>query len=1124
MGRTLPCVFVGLLLLLGGQASLAPVEARQEAGGAAPPSTSGRASEDVTWGPDLRLTTDASGDRNPSLFADSSGDFHLFWERFASKQMYMRLGDNGSVVLPERLITVASSSYQESGQRTPNIGIDDRQEVHVVWTTQGVYGPMYQKYDVNGWPKCQPINLAPSAKNPHVVSLAVGQKQRAYTVSEDEPEGRVEMSYVENNSGEYYLHWGLLAGKWGNGTTIAVDPAGYPHVLFRNATNGRLMHAKFDPEGQLLQNATSYLNQWFLGPDAPMPEIAFGPDGTMHILQAAWSWGPAHLYYAKLTNDGKALSGDMLLSNLSSSIGDLCVDRYGSVHIVFNNWTDGDLYYVRIPPDGGGEPMPAVRLTNTDGYVAGAVIAAGAGGGLGVAWFDNRDGGMGEIYFKAGLRPGVIIASEEEDREASLHLKETYRFPASVRNLGMAGDEVNLSINSSFGGVEGGIGPGYDGPGWKLWLDSPTARLGPREKRDLWVNVRAPSSGLDGENLTLRVSAVSGLDPDAWDDIVLRAGLSLTRRIDLNCTDDRREAPPDAAATFNLTIMSWDYFETVNLTMVRPPGWETFLSSSNLTLLPWEPKAVKLSVIPASFAKANTTGAVTVTAASVFAPNVTASVSVNVRVAPVLDLSIIPDPAESSVLPGRTAQYVLTVAKEGNVDNDTEVRLATGAVPEGWNATLNVSELRLRLSQTVLVGLSVQAPDKAFAGQRLPLLVEARDAGGGVLAACTVNTTVEAVHALEIEPEYSELEAYPGGTANAAVYLLNNGNGPETLLPGEPVLPVGWQVRLELPDGSEVGPGNPAVLRPGNLTKLRLVVYVSADSTAGRYFVNAVLRNAEGTGFDVTAFVDVLQVFNFSVGTDAPETSAAPGGTARFELFARNRGNGPENASLSLFGLPAGWRKPVFLAVDGGRADRFVAGPFSTVRVYLEVAVPGDFTGDSLDLAVRASASGGWTGSVGLRLRIMSVNIEIGNLEYEPAKPRPGQVVRFRMEITNTGDIDLEHVVFAVLDGNRTIFSRDLGRLDSGVGWVREFEWTASAGRHTLRFVADPLNATAEQFENDNSLEAAIVVEPGKSGGAAPWQLAVAGTVAVLAGVVALALVLRRRRGREAGKARRRSR
>jgi hypothetical protein len=75
-----------------------------------------------------------------------------------------------------------------------------------------------------------------------------------------------------------------------------------------------------------------------------------------------------------------------------------------------------------------------------------------------------------------------------------------------------------------------------------------------------------------------------------------------------------------------------------------------------------------------------------------------------------------------------------------------------------------------------------------------------------------------------------------------------------------------------------------------------------------------------------------------------------------------------------------------------------------------------------------------------------------------------------------------------------------------------------------LRFVADPLNATAEQFENDNSLEAAIVVEPGKSGGAAPWQLAVAGTVAVLAGVVALALVLRRRRGREAGKARRRSR
>ena len=233
----------------------------------------------------------------------------------------------------------------------------------------------------------------------------------------------------------------------------------------------------------------------------------------------------------------------------------------------------------------------------------------------------------------------------------------------------------------------------------------------------------------------------------------------------------------------------------------------------------------------------------------------------------------------------------------------------------------------------------------------------------------------------------------------------------------------------------------------------------------------------------------------------------------------------PENASLSLWGLPAGWRKPAFLAVDGGRADRVQAGPFSTVRVYLEVAVPGDCAEDGLDLAVRASASGGWTGSVGLRLRILSVNIEISALAYEPAKPRPGQAVRFRMEITNTGDVDLEHVVFAVLDGNRTIFSRDLGRLDSGVGWVREFEWTASAGRHTLRFVADPLDATPEQFENDNSAEATILVGPEKTGGTAPWQLAVAGTFAALAGAAALALaLLRRRRGPDAGKGRRRSR
>jgi hypothetical protein len=84
------------------------------------------------------------------------------------------------------------------------------------------------------------------------------------------------------------------------------------------------------------------------------------------------------------------------------------------------------------------------------------------------------------------------------------------------------------------------------------------------------------------------------------------------------------------------------------------------------------------------------------------------------------------------------------------------------------------------------------------------------------------------------------------------------------------------------------------------------------------------------------------------------------------------------------------------------------------------------------------------------------------------------------------------------------------------MGWVFEFDWMASAGKHTLRFRADPNGTVAERNETDNLQQVTITVEAEKKGGPEPGQAAAAAAGAV-AVVAALVLLLRRRRRAGAG-------
>jgi hypothetical protein len=567
---------------------------------------------------------------------------------------------------------------------------------------------------------------------------------------------------------------------------------------------------------------------------------------------------------------------------------------------------------------------------------------------------------------------------------------------------------------------------------------------------------------------------------------------------------------------FALSVGTWDYYDEVSLVADVAGSWRAFSDPYRLELGPWDSAFANLTVVPPADADANLTALVTVHAVSGVNRSLTASVQVRVRVLPELSVALVPEWTEDSVAPGGVAEYSIGVRKDGNVPGPTEVRLETGPVPEGWNATLGTAVLQLYPGQTSTVGVRLRAPELALAGERATVEVLARDASGGLFDSCRLNATVEEVRKLILWTGNFTVQASPGGTASAAVFARNDGNCPETLTPGERIMPAGWDARFMLPGGSVVGPGAPAVLAPRSLTELALVVHVPSRELADTYFVTAMLETANGTALETTVYVEVLRVVSVSAAVDRTSAPVRPGGTARFTFTAMNSGNLEETLEFNLSGLPLGWRSPDFRTEAGALTNVLDVPAFGSARMLLDIAVPEDAVLEGANLLAGVRSMANFTASFVLELDILGQNIALSKLTFEPRKPVPGDKVHFRVHVSNTGDVEIGHVLLAVLDGEKVLAWRDLGLLEPGMGWVFEFDWIAAAGKHTLRFRADPNGTVAERNETDNLQQVTLTVEAEKKGGPEPWQAvaAAAGAVVVLA---ALVLLLRRRRRAGAG-------
>ncbi|MBM4249095.1 MAG: hypothetical protein FJ149_06615 [Euryarchaeota archaeon] len=1032
------------------------------------------------WQDDRRLTNNGGEDTYPTLVVDTFGNSFVMYYRDRTHK-YIKIDRYGNPLFDEKDIVSAQIPTQHCGQPCERIGIDSQENFHVVWTTQTLYGPMYQKFASNGNPLTQPINLAPMASNPHVVNLAVGKNNRGYFAYENEGSERIEMAYVDNN---FNLHTGYLSTTSGEGVTLGLNKKDYPYVFSKSWSGTGMWVTIFSPEGQVFQSPTKVDTPVAgSGWDSPLPALAFSTDGACHMLQASRASGIKTLYYTKLGPDGAKLTNDIMLTSNSNDYGDICVDSKRNVYIIWGDAGDQDIYYVRIQPNQENATLQPVRLTNAPGIDRDPQITVDPEDSLHTSWVSDRDGNK-EIYYKFAFSYGVELGMtpDEMAKIMYIHPNETKSANITVRNMGGQNDTMYLGIAGDFYGKEGGTGKDYKGEGYKLWIDEKHKELNldAQEIRKIPIYVRGAARGTPNEYIKVVVNATSTMNPMKNDTVEFRTYLVVDHRITLKCAERVRVTSAGVPTQYSISVSNiGDIDERVIISVNGPPGWEYEVDSDLVKLRPTETWMLTLKVTPPPDAQADEMGVVTVTGRSEAEYSVKDQVTTHTLVMPYMFIELGADEPEKFVDPGNPTYFTLRVSNYGNMAGTVIIILEIVSGTGLWITSLDTNAVGVAGGETKQVILTVVAPTDAEAGTRLVVRVQGFDAEKRYSAECLVTTIVRQVHNIRVAatPEMQSLR--PADVATYAVVLANLGNGAEEVTLGASELPVGWDLSYQRLDGSLISEIDELYLQPGSSLTINAIVRTAVGSLAQLYAIKGRLLDRDKNVYLINMGIEILQEYDIDVTTTLSKQTGVPGGKVLYTIIGKNKGNGFDTLTFETSGLPREWQGIEFRDVNFELQNELSLNASGLERMSLVVPIPAGVNGTSVEFYVTARSLGMVTDSVKLVLDIRMANLVISKVTCSPKTLRANKLATLVVTIDNIGEVNVENVTVRFYQDRAIMGNERLERVSGGTNRTATFTWMAKGGTHSLRFVVDPDNLIVENNKADNQARQTVKVQEG---------------------------------------------
>lgn len=241
--------------------------------------------------------------------------------------------------------------------------------------------------------------------------------------------------------------------------------------------------------------------------------------------------------------------------------------------------------------------------------------------------------------------------------------------------------------------------------------------------------------------------------------------------------------------------------------------------------------------------------------------------------------------------------------------------------------------------------------------------------------------------------------------------------------------------------------------------------------TLGAMVIGALLAGAFGLGSQAAQPEMPLLPDLVPLELEVLPSNANPGDAARLRATIANRGS----ANAESFAVR-------FLVNGRIQGSKFVPGLSAGEETHIEtlwVIPSGQHT-----LKVEADAfdqieeSNEINNSLTLQLEF-GVDLTISDVTLTPPHPKPGEMVRFTVEVLNRGARGTPQS-FAVqfFIGRRLIYTGFIRGLEGGEAQELEGAWLAEEGEHVIRLVADPFEAISETDEANNVFTRVIDISP----------------------------------------------
>ncbi len=411
--------------------------------------------------------------------------------------------------------------------------------------------------------------------------------------------------------------------------------------------------------------------------------------------------------------------------------------------------------------------------------VTGQVDAAGDVQQVPVAW----------SFTTAAAPAGVVLTPETAAQSGGPGTAVTYTL--TVENTGDLADTFDITLDS-------------------LWPGTPTVTeiaLAPDATGTFDVVVTVPAGALAGAADTATVTVTSQSDDTATDSAALTTTASAVYGVSLTPATAAAAGDPGTQVGYTLTVANTG--NTLDDFTLAADGadWTTLIVPTTLTdLAPGDTAEVSVTVTIPAGAGSGEFDDVGITVTSGGDPTVSAGAVLTTTANQVAGVTLTPETAAGSGLPGTSHTYTLTVENTGNAADVFDV-----AVESIWTSTPSVTEITLAAGFTGNFDVVVTIPAGALAGAADTATVTVTSQADDTAAdSAALTTTASAVRGVAITPTTMAGWGLPGQEVLYLLTVHNTGNIDDTYL----ISANGsWDLATDPATAINVAAGSTAVLR-----------------------------------------------------------------------------------------------------------------------------------------------------------------------------------------------------------------------------------------------------------------------------------------------------------------------